>query len=123
VHYAHGRAYCSLLTNEILPRGSEAYGRRFGENASSKCSKNHLFHRCILTTLQRLVIIKILRGRSSLASLAITLKNDVVAILYKILDMGSRSHLWSVFCRNFVAILSHCHTLRTSLRLIVSKIL
>ena len=108
---------------KFSPEGLRAYGRRFGENAALKCSKNHLFHCCISTILQRLVIIKILRGKSSLASLFIALKNNIVAILYKILDMGSRSHLWSVFCRNFVTILPHCHTLHTSLYLIISKML
>ena len=36
--------------------------------------------------------------------------------------MGSLSHLWSVFCRNFVTILPYYQNLRTSLRLIISKI-
>jgi len=68
-----------------------------------------------------------LRGGSSLVFLSITLNNNIVAILYKILDMGSRSHfiqnslVW--FCRNFALILPYCHTLHTFLRLIISKIL
>jgi hypothetical protein len=42
----------------------------------------------ISTLLQRLATIKILWGGSPLASLSITLNNDVVAILYKILGIG-----------------------------------
>ena len=30
VHYAHVRAYCSLLTNEFSTEGLRAYGPRFG---------------------------------------------------------------------------------------------
>jgi len=80
------------------------------------------FHCCISTILQRLVIIKMLRGRSSLASLPITLKNDIIAILYKILDIAVVASVVSIllqFCRNLTLL----HTLRTSLRLIISKIL
>jgi hypothetical protein len=44
VHYAHGRAYCSLLTNEFSPKSLRAYRRRFGRNGASKYPQNHLFH-------------------------------------------------------------------------------
>ena len=127
VRALRARAGILLLINQpnFPPRvweliGLRAYRPRFGGNRASKYTKNHLFHCCILTILQRLVIIKILQGRSSLASLSIASKNNLVAISYKILDIGSRSHL---FYRNFVAILPYCHTLRTSLHLIISKIL
>jgi hypothetical protein len=60
VHYAHGRIYCSLLTNEFSTKGLRAYGRRFGGNGASKHTKSYLFHRRISTLLYRLVIIKIL---------------------------------------------------------------
>ena len=58
--------------------------------------------------------------------ISIASKNDVVTILYKILDMGSRSHLIK-FCLKFVGqcfviILPYCHTLHISLCLIIFKI-
>ena len=64
-----------------------------------------------------------MRGRSPLASLSIILKKNIVAILYNILDIGGRSHLWLVCYRNFVAISPHCYILSISLRLIIPKIL
>ena len=75
--------------------------------------------------LPYLVIIKILRGKSSLASLFIALNNDVVAILYKILDIGSRSHFRRLYFlqNSSVVILPYCFTLYTSLGLTISKIL
>jgi len=82
--------YGYTAPNEFSTKGLRAYGRRFGGNGASKHTKSHLFHCRISTLLYRLVI-KILRGGSSLASLSIASNNDVVAILYKILDMGSRS--------------------------------
>ena len=57
-----------------------------------KIYQNLHFYCRISTILQRLVIIKILRGRSSLASLSIALNNNIIALLYRILNIGSRSH-------------------------------
>jgi len=50
VHYAHGRAYCSLSTNEFSTEGLRAHGSSLGENRASKYTKNHLFH-CRISTL------------------------------------------------------------------------
>jgi hypothetical protein len=66
---------------EFSTEGLRAYGHSFGANGASKYTKNHLFYCRISTLLQRPATIKILQGRSSLASLYIALNNSVIAIL------------------------------------------
>ena len=69
-------------THAPYPKELRVYGPSFGGNGASKYTENHLFYCHISTLLLSLVIIKILQGRSSLASLFIILNNNIIAILY-----------------------------------------
>ena len=71
-------------------------------------------YQCKGYTSLRLIISKILRAKSSFSSLSPLYYSDIVALLYKKLDIGSQSV--------FIAFLPYCHTLYTSLCLIISKI-
>ena len=86
VYYAHVQAYCSLSPNEFSTKGLRAYGRSFfSGNGALKYTKI-----AFLPPYLNPFTTPSYYNRAG--ALSIALNNDIIAILYKILDIGSRSH-------------------------------